>query len=212
MSVRGGAGRRGGRRRRRRRLTLLPLPPLPLPPSGGPRGASAPPSPPGALPRRRPPRSLSGISTRRDLPPSPHRGSCPGRVLPTSNKEANAASPKEALARSSPRRPGEGPPRGSPPLRRPAHGATTGEIKAEEGLPSADRNNKATLLLTGPFRTTKSSAKDSIPRVSKLQYASHRRALRARRKFRLLGYEAEAYSYTSTTCGRYRRVLAWILT
>ncbi len=56
----------------------------------------------------------------------------------------------------------------------------------EEGLPSADRNNKATLLLTGPFRTTKSSAKDSSPRASKLQSANHRRALRARRDVRLL--------------------------
>ena len=94
----------------------------------------------------------------------------------------------------------------------PHSGVTTGKSRRRQGLPSADRNNKATLLLTGPFRTTKSSAKDSIPRVSKLQYASHRRALRARRHARLLGYEAEAYSYTSTTCGRYRRFLAWILT
>src|SRR5690606_26053120 len=45
----------------------------------------------------------------------------------------------------------------------------------EEGLPSADRNNKATLLLTGPFRATKSYAKDSSPRASKLQFANHRR-------------------------------------
>ena len=42
------------------------------------------------------------------------------------------------------------------------------EIEAKKGLPSADRNNKATLLLTGPFRTAKSSAKDLTPRVSKL--------------------------------------------
>lgn len=56
----------------------------------------------------------------------------------------------------------------------------------EEGLPSADRNNKATLLLTGPFRATKSYAKDSSPRASKLQFANHRRALRARRDVRLL--------------------------
>ena len=48
------------------------------------------------------------------------------------------------------------------------------EIWAKKGLPSADRNNKATLLLTGPFRTSKSSAKDLIPRVSKLQYTSAR--------------------------------------
>jgi hypothetical protein len=86
------------------------------------------------------------------------------------------------------------------------------EIEAEKGLPSADRNNKATLLLTGPFRTAKSSAKDLIPRVSKLQYANYHRPLPGRRRNRLLRYEAGAYSYTSTTCGRYHRVLAWILT
>jgi hypothetical protein len=75
------------------------------------------------------------------------------------------------------------------------------EIEAKKGLPSADRNNKATLLLTGPFRTAKSSAKDLIPRVSKLQYANYHRPLRERWKNRLLRCEAGAYSYTSTTCG-----------
>jgi hypothetical protein len=40
------------------------------------------------------------------------------------------------------------------------------------GLPSADRNNKATLLLTGPYRTIKSYAKDLSPRMVKLQDAS----------------------------------------
>ena len=60
------------------------------------------------------------------------------------------------------------------------------EIEAKDGLPSADRNNKATLLLTGPFRTTKSSAKDSSPRASKLQFANHRQALRAWRTIRPL--------------------------
>ena len=34
----------------------------------------------------------------------------------------------------------------------------------EQGWPSADRNNKATLLLTGPFRSAKSSARDLDPR------------------------------------------------
>ena len=61
-----------------------------------------------------------------------------------------------------------------------------GEIEAKDGLPSADRNNKATLLLTGPFRTTKSSAKDSSPRASKLQFANHRQALQAWRTIRPL--------------------------
>ncbi|KAL9572129.1 hypothetical protein ACKAV7_003733 [Fusarium commune] len=50
-------------------------------------------------------------------------------------------------------------------------GEPIGEIEAKDGLPSADRNNKATLLLTGPFRTAKSSAKDLTPLVLKLQYA-----------------------------------------
>jgi hypothetical protein len=61
-----------------------------------------------------------------------------------------------------------------------------GEIEAKDGLPSADRNNKATLLLTGPFRTAKSSAKDLTPLVLKLQYAKYRDALPAPRRNRLL--------------------------
>jgi hypothetical protein len=76
-----------------------------------------------------------------------------------------------------------------------------GEIGAKKGLPSADRNNKATLPRTGPFRTAKSSAKDLIPRVSKLQYANHPPALRAGGTVRLLGCEAVAYSYASTARG-----------
>src|SRR3954468_12398575 len=39
-----------------------------------------------------------------------------------------------------------------------------------EGLASADRNNKATLLLTAPCPTVKSSARDLFPRMVKLQY------------------------------------------
>ena len=61
-----------------------------------------------------------------------------------------------------------------------------GEIEAKDGLPSADRNNKATLLLTGPFRTAKSSAKDLTPLVLKLQYAKYHDALRAPWRNRLL--------------------------
>ena len=61
-----------------------------------------------------------------------------------------------------------------------------GEIEAKDGLPSADRNNKATLLLTGPFRTAKSSAKDLTPLVLKLQYAKYRSTLLVPRKNRLL--------------------------
>ena len=65
-------------------------------------------------------------------------------------------------------------------------GAGAGKIEAKDGLPSADRNNKATLLLTGPFRTAKSSAKDLTPLVLKLQYAKYRDALPAPRRNRLL--------------------------
>jgi len=68
----------------------------------------------------------------------------------------------------------------------PSSGTSIGEIEAKDGLPSADRNNKATLLLTGPFRTAKSSAKDLTPLVLKLQYANYRDALRAPRRYRLL--------------------------
>lgn len=68
------------------------------------------------------------------------------------------------------------------------------ENLGEKGLPSADRNNKATLLLTGPFRTSKSSAKDSFPRELKLQYAKYHQTLQVRWKNRLLRHEAEAYS------------------
>jgi hypothetical protein len=64
--------------------------------------------------------------------------------------------------------------------------ASIGEIEAKYGLPSADRNNKATLLLTGPFRTAKSSAKDLTPLVLKLQYAKYRGPLRGPRRNRLL--------------------------
>ena len=38
------------------------------------------------------------------------------------------------------------------------------EILANTGLPSAGRGNKAAPLLTGPGRTTKSSARDLYPR------------------------------------------------
>ena len=40
------------------------------------------------------------------------------------------------------------------------------------GLASADRNNKATLLLTAPPHTTKSSAKDSSQLTVKLLFTS----------------------------------------
>ena len=83
--------------------------------------------------------------------------------------------------------PGDRSPPEEPPLRRSQPvGRAIGEIEAKDGLPSADRNNKATLLLTGPFRTAKSSAKDLTPLVLKLQYAKYHDALRAPWKNRLL--------------------------
>ena len=72
------------------------------------------------------------------------------------------------------------------PLHVPVWRAHIGEIEAKDGLPSADRNNKATLLLTGPFRTAKSYAKDLTPLVLKLQYAKYHDALRAPWRNRLL--------------------------
>jgi hypothetical protein len=77
-------------------------------------------------------------------------------------------------------------PTNSPYAARPCRKLFVGEIEAKDGLPSADRNNKATLLLTGPFRTAKSSAKDLTPLVLKLQYAKYRDALPAPRRSRLL--------------------------
>ena len=44
------------------------------------------------------------------------------------------------------------------------------QIYARNGLASADRNNKATLLLTAPPHTTKSSAKDLSQLMVKLLF------------------------------------------
>ena len=62
-------------------------------------------------------------------------------------------------------------------FRGPATGAGTpkGEIKNKsdnKGLISADRNNKATLLLTIPRCTSKSYTNDLSPRKMTLQFAS----------------------------------------
>ena len=83
------------------------------------------------------------------------------------------------------------------------------------GLTSADRSNKATLLLTVPPSTFKSSAKDSSPRI--FQIAIRGRALEAFPPPGPLAtrYDtgAELYWYSSKMCeGRHHRVLAWILT
>src|SRR4029450_7919087 len=94
--------------------------------------------------------------------PSPTRLPCTARPETTSSK---ATKPLQVSSRT---------------------GEPIGEIEAKDGLPSADRNNKATLLLTGPFRTAKSAAKDLTPLVLKLQYAKYHDALRAPWKNRLL--------------------------
>jgi hypothetical protein len=57
-------------------------------------------------------------------------------------------------------------------VKRPVNGECYYTNRVDGGLPSADRNNKATLLLTGPYRTIKSYAKDLSPRMVKLQDAS----------------------------------------
>ena len=71
--------------------------------------------------------------------------------------------------------------RGRPlPAAPPGREGGGGEIWAKAGLPSADRNDKATLPLTGPVRAARSSAEDLIPRAPKLQYAERPRARPAR--------------------------------
>ena len=82
---------------------------------------------------------------------------------------------------------------GPPPKPGACHQANRWEVYKsgrQTGLRSADRNNKATLLLTRPGRTAKSSAKDSSQRAVKLQSGSHRRALLARRNAPLLRFGA----------------------
>ncbi|KAK2675276.1 hypothetical protein RAB80_007461 [Fusarium oxysporum f. sp. vasinfectum] len=95
----------------------------------------------------------------------------------------------------------------SPEIRR-----THWEIEAKDGLPSADRNNKATLLLTGPFRTAKSSAKVSDPaRVEITIREIPRRASSAVEESPAKTLSRSLF-LSIYTCGWYHRVLAWILT
>ena len=87
-----------------------------------------------------------------------------------------------------------------------------GEIEAKDGLPSADRNNKATLLLTGPFRTAKSSAKDLTPLVLKLQYEKYQNHSSVAVDESPAETLSRSLFLSIYTCGWYHRVLAWILT
>ncbi|GIY42594.1 hypothetical protein CDAR_467051 [Caerostris darwini] len=98
------------------------------------------------------------------------------------------------------------------PTRARRDGALTGEIEAKDGLPSADRNNKATLLLTGPFRTAKSSAKDLTPLVLKLQYAKYQDHSSVAVEKSPAETQSRSLFLSICTCGWYHRVLAWILT
>jgi hypothetical protein len=68
------------------------------------------------------------------------------------------------------------------------------------GLASADRNNKATLPLTAPRCTIKSSAKDLSLRIVKLQYTDENRKLfRSRLHCQPDAIHGpKAYSYTTT--------------
>ena len=90
--------------------------------------------------------------------------------------------------------------------------SVVGEIEAKDGLPSADRNNKATLLLTGPFRTAKSSAKDLTPLVLKLQYAKYHNHSSVAVEESPAKTLSRSLFLSICTCGWYHRVLAWILT
>jgi hypothetical protein len=184
------------------------------PPPHGPSGARRGPPAPGATrgplfhfpqkyPAPRPARpgqraTTAPESTGLPLHPSPRDLPYTGRrrrkVRPTLHQPGDEARAREhtsptGLPYTRAGRPiaGDRVPQRKPPLRRSQPvGRAIGEIEAKDGLPSADRNNKATLLLTGPFRTAKSSAKDLTPLVLKLQYAKYHDALRAPWKNRLL--------------------------
>ena len=99
------------------------------------------------------------------------------------------------------------------PLRPPASSGSAGGGRrpgglritnlVQNGLRSVDRNNKATLPRTRPCETIKSYARDSSPRMVKLQSAGWAPGFHAREPAAgLLRYRAEAYSYPTTMCGR----------
>ena len=81
------------------------------------------------------------------------------------------------------------------------------------GLPSADRNNKATLQLTGPYRTIKSYAKVLSPRMVTLQDVSWHCGLPPQGRCRPAKIRGQRPIRIRLRCvGEYPRVLAWILT
>ena len=85
-----------------------------------------------------------------------------------------------------------------------------------DGLPSVDRNNKATLLLTIPRCTSKSYAKDLSSRILTLLSAGkHTRPFRHAHRCRpATVLRPEGLIRILLKCARAgnRRVLAWILT
>ncbi len=98
------------------------------------------------------------------------------------------------------------------------HGNSDGRFlskkaRARNGLPSMDRNNKATLPFTGPRAATKSYAKASTPGMVKLQDAGQRLGLPPRRRCRQAKIQGQRpIRIRLRYLGRNHRVLAWILT
>ena len=85
--------------------------------------------------------------------------------------------------------------------------------RVDGGLASIDRNNKATLLFTAPYQTTKSYAKDLSPRMVKLQDASWPGGLPPPGRCRPAKIQGQGPIRIRLRCvGGNRRVLAWILT
>ena len=91
------------------------------------------------------------------------------------------------------------------------------EIARNKGLISADRNNRATLLLTIPRSTFKSSTKDLYPTIFEVLFG----ALAARGLWSFPAPRSAGFYDPGTrvlsllrrlnTVGRYRRYLEWIL-
>ena len=120
------------------------------------------------------------------VPARPLQSALPCTVSPTQQRGAGHQASAGLPSSHDQVQPGYPAPISHHPYAARSRRAYIGEIEAKDGLPSADRNNKATLLLTGPFRTAKSSAKDLTPLVLKLQYAKYHDALRAPWRNRLL--------------------------
>lgn len=85
--------------------------------------------------------------------------------------------------------------------------------RAGQGLRSADRNNKATLPRTRPSRAVQSYAKDSSPRMVKLQYAGWRPGLSPGPRCRPAEIQGRGLFVSDYDVReKDHRFLAWILT